>query len=868
MTAKPFRTTAALLAILGASLLPASASVVQADDAGWPFEIKTVHRPGTYFWCPGSAWDKANIDYNVERYHEAGIGTLHVVPIYGARGYEDKYIQYLSPKWLEMLDHLVRKARRVGMNVDMTTGTGWCFGGPGLDAKTADVVANYDRKAGKLTFSAKRMVKRAAPGGAGHMLNPYSPSAMRFYLERFSDALDRADLALPRAQYHDSFEYSGNWSEELPEAFKARHGYDLADHYEVLFGEKGDDKTRARLKCDYREVLGELHHAFIKIWVDWAHARGMITRDQAHGSPSNLIDTYAACDIPETEMFGAPDYPIPGFRRDPKMVRPGDSDPRICMLSASAAHIAHEPGRQLVSSESCTWLREHWHTALSQVKLQLDQFFLLGINHVFYHGSCYSPKEAPWPGWFFYASTKFDWRNAIWRDFPVLNAYVARCQSVLQAGGPDNDLLVYWPIYDYWMQPGGTALKMTVHGKEWMATQRIGHVADLLLKTGYAFDIISDRLLRGIAFRDGKLCAPGGRYRAIVVPACRYMPVATLRVLADLAEKGAVVMFENEIPKDVPGLARLDERRRQLAIERERLAKANAVVASDLSQALQKHGLPREAMADSGLKFIRRKVGDDRYYFIANQMAAAWDGWLALSRPCVSAVLLDPMTGHRGTLAVRQRAGQSQVYLQLAPGESRIVRLSPQSIAGPKWTYLQPKGEPIVVSGPWQVDFVEGEPKLPASYKLETLASWTEAPDEEAKRFAGTGRYQTTITLPAGAQADDWLLDLGDIRASARVRINGQDAGVIVALPHQLRVGRYLEPGKNALAIEVTNCSANRIRDLDRRGVDWKIMKDINIVTVHYRKIEPAKWPLEPSGLLGPVCLRAMTNVEPRSDAP
>jgi hypothetical protein len=203
----------------------------------------------------------------------------------------------------------------------------------------------------------------------------------------------------------------------------------------------------------------------------------MLTRNQAHGGPANLLDTYAVCDIPETEMFGAPEYPIPGFRRNPAMVRKGDSDQRICMLAASAAHIAHEPGRQWVSSESCTWLREHWHTALGHAKLQIDELFLCSVNHIFYHGSCYSPREAPWPGWFFYASTKFDWRNSFWRDFPILNAYVARCQSVLQAGRPDNDVLLYWPIHDYWMQPEGTKLQMTVHGKAWMDSQPIGRAA-------------------------------------------------------------------------------------------------------------------------------------------------------------------------------------------------------------------------------------------------------------------------------------------------------------------------------------------------------------------------------------------------------
>jgi hypothetical protein len=53
----------------------------------------------------------------------------------------------------------------------------------------------------------------------------------------------------------------------------------------------------------------------------------------------------------------------------------------------------------------------------------------------------------------------------------------------------------------------------------------------------------------------------------------------------------------------------------------------------------------------------------------------------------------------------------------------------------------------------------------------------------------------------------------------------------------------------------VTNLSANRIRDLELRKVDWKVMKDANIVNVNYRKFDPAQWSLEESGLLGPVKL-------------
>jgi len=85
------------------------------------------------------------------------------------------------------------------------------------------------------------------------------------------------------------------------------------------------------------------------------------------------------------------------------------------------------------------------------MKPEADALFLTGINHIFYHGNCYSPADAPWPGWVFYASTQFNTRNPLWRDFgDSINSYIARAQSLLQAGKHDNDLLVYWPLDDLW----------------------------------------------------------------------------------------------------------------------------------------------------------------------------------------------------------------------------------------------------------------------------------------------------------------------------------------------------------------------------------------------------------------------------------
>lgn len=235
------------------------------EPESWPFEIEVQHRPGTYWWCPGSAWDKEDIDWNLRKLKEGGISTVHIIPIYGAKGYEDHYIIYLSDEWVEKLQYILKKADSMGMQVDMTTGTGWCFGGPDLTKDHWAIKASMDRKTGKLKFESGRMVKRSAPGGEGHMLNPYSPGAVMSYLKRFDDALAECEL-LPRAQYHDSFEYGANWCPEMLDEFKKRRGYELRAHLKTLFGKDENADRASRIKYDYRLTVAELHREYIQTW--------------------------------------------------------------------------------------------------------------------------------------------------------------------------------------------------------------------------------------------------------------------------------------------------------------------------------------------------------------------------------------------------------------------------------------------------------------------------------------------------------------------------------------------------------------------------------------------------------------------------
>ena len=328
-----------------------------------------------------------------------------------------------------------------------------------------------------------------------------------------------------RSYFHDSFEYTGNGSAELFPYFRTHRGYDLADELPALAG-RGDTAHVARVQSDYRQTLDEmLRENFVERLTRWSHGRGALMREQAHGSPGNLLDLYAASDIPETEIFGVLGSP--------------DADPMINKFASSAAHVA---GKRLASAESFTWLDEHFTGTLAHMKVAADKMFLAGINHLVYHGTAFSPSAAAWPGWQFYASMEVNPRNAFWRDLPAFNRYVARVQSAMQEGVADADVLLYWPIWDNWHDVSRRRMDFRVHDPVWFNDKPFGKLARSLHQNGVNLDYVSDRqLASNVSVSGGRLRTAGGRWSAVVVPNAQRMPPETFARLLALARAGATV---------------------------------------------------------------------------------------------------------------------------------------------------------------------------------------------------------------------------------------------------------------------------------------------------------------------------------------
>ncbi|MBR1932596.1 MAG: glycosyl hydrolase family 2, partial [Prevotella sp.] len=599
---------------------------LSAGAQSWPTPT-TEAKAGARWWWLGSAVDKENLQWNIGEYAKHGIGALEITPLYGVQGNQANNIDFLSDKWFEMLRYTMEQGKRNGVEIDMATGTGWPFGGPWVPLKesackavfveksfTGNEVKDLDLSApekeaknafldkvmlyadgqatdvtsyvsdGKLNWKGKSTdqgkvvalyikygvmkVKRAAPGGEGLVIDHFDRKAVQNYLKHISDAFDRTHTPYPHTFFNDSYEVeAATWTPTLLKEFEARRGYKLEEHLPELIA------FEPKVLSDYRETLGDLLlENFTQQWTAWAHQHGAITRNQAHGSPANLIDCYAAVDIPEIEGFGLSDFGIKGLRTDPGKTRKNDSDYSMFKYAPSAAHVC---GKPYTSSETFTWLTEHFRTSLSQLKPDLDLMFCAGVNHMFFHGTCYSPKDDEWPGWKFYASIDMSPTNSIWRDAPYFMEYVERCQSFLQWGQPDNDFLVLLPVRDAWKKPAGKLLmQFSIHAMgKLMPEFREAILA--IDKAGFDCDYISERLLMQTSFQNGMLQTEAGtRYKGLIIPGSGEMPEAVKQHIEKLKQQGAHIIYgisEGEMMR----VAKPEEMKTKLGLKAIRRRNAN-----------------------------------------------------------------------------------------------------------------------------------------------------------------------------------------------------------------------------------------------------------------------------------------------------
>jgi hypothetical protein len=757
-----------------------------------PAEARVMVR----WWWFGPAVTKAGLEREMKLMKEGGFGGFEVQPVYPltlddpSRGLIN--LRYLSPEFLEMVRFTAETAKRLGLRMDMTLGSGWPFGGPHIPLELAAGRLRVERRPVEASTSAMALpglktgerlvaaflappeksplsperlsllpvvddgrpslllpaskesrsvllfiashtgqqVKRAAFGAEGLVHDHYNRAALAVHLKEVGEKLMEAGAGSIRAVFCDSLEVFGSdWTPALPEEFRRRRGYELTPHLPALLPEA--EGEAAAIRHDFGQTLTELvDEEFMAPLLEWSRNHKVLLRVQAYGIPPASLSSYRYVDLPEGEGAQWNGW----------------------TASRWAASAAHWLGRPVTHSETWTWIHSPVFRATPlDFKAEADQHFLQGINQLVGHGWPYSPEVVGRPGWRFYAAGVMNDHNPWWHVMPDLTACLARISFMLRQGEPANEVALYAPIHDAWAS--FTLGRVNL----FQATgERLGKsVIPRLLEAGYQFDLVDDRMITELArVEKGRLVVVARHgYPIVVLPGVERIPAATLRRLREFVRAGGILVATRRLPSRAPGFLNQEKETREVReLVRELFegAKAPAHFVADedkdLGAVLAKLRRPDVIFTPSsqGIGFIRRSSPAAEIYFLANttnRRVKATADFRVTER---QAEWWDPATGAIRQAEIARRGPTGTVIeLDLAPYESRLLVFpaAPTPGATPVEKRPTPILLPMDLSTNWEVTFEETGRKV----TMETLRSWTE--DPATRYYSGRATYRKTFKL-------------------------------------------------------------------------------------------------------------------------
>ncbi len=870
------------------------------------------------WWWFGPSVTHDELEREMRAMKAGGIGGFEVQPVYPlalddeAQGI--RTLPFLSDDFIDAVRFVADRAQALGLRMDLTLGSGWPFGGPGVPIAAASAKLRIERRdvppgtsdmrvpdigpgerllavflegpGTAATATSSRMalpgpdgvvrlpaslagphvvqffiasrtgmqVKRAAIGGEGFVLDHYDRDALAGYLRAVGDRLMTAFPSRPPfAVFCDSLEaYEGDWTSDLLEQFRQRRGYDLTTHLPALA--EGDALESADVRHDWGRTLTELvNERFLAPLHEWSARAGTRLRAQAYGIPPASLSGNALVDISEGE--GAQWTRLTASR-----------------WASSATHVF---GRQVASAETWTWLHSPaFRAGPLDMKAEADRHFLQGINQLVGHGWPYSPPGAGDPGWRFYAAGAFNDRNPWWIVMPDLMRYLQRVSYVLRQGEPVADVALYLPTSDAWAHftPGHVNLFEALR-------DRIGpDVLGTIGTAGFGLDLFDDEALAARGRVDGNRLLLGDlAYRLVIVPGVERMPPATMRTLALFARSGGIVLATRRLPARAPGLQATADEHAEVQNAAARLfqqAGPRGYIVPDeresLLDALLASTPPdvRFTPAAPEVGFVHRRLPFADIYFVANTANTAMRTEASFRQDRRSVEMWDPFTGAVSALQVSARGNHFvSIPLTLEPYASRVVVFTDRVLPLTAPVRVRALPAPIPLSDSWRIAF----PGEPPSAISGPLRSWSD--DVTRRFFSGVATYTRTVNLPAElVRAGVGVrLDFGEahpipaedltngmrawldtpVREAAVVWINGTRAGSVWCPPYALDVTGGLRAGDNDIRIDVANLAVNRMAG--------QPLPSYRLLNARYgTRFEPQdmdKVQPEPAGLLGDVRL-------------
>lgn len=222
-----------------------------------------------------------------------------------------------------------------------------------------------------------------------------------------------------------------------------------------------------------------------------------------------------------------------------------------------------------------------------------------------------------------------------------------------------------------------------------------------------------------------------------------------------------------------------------------------------------------------GVEWLHRKDGDADIYFIANRTDSVCQSLLTFNFEGRQPEIWHPEYVTIRDAEVWQVKGhQTQVSLHLNAHEALFVVFRKAThLAGPGLDIAAQRtiGE-VALPRAWSLTFPDGN-----ALTLDNLIPWNVSAIDDVKYFSGTATYRTTFRLKRVQNNVRYVLQLGEVRDMARIRVNGKECAHLWHAPFEADITDALQKGDNTLEIDVTNQWVNRMIGDEQQpdDVEW-----------------------------------------------
>jgi hypothetical protein len=679
----------------------------------------------------------------------------------------------------------------------------------------------------------------AAPEGRGletdKMSKKHIAEHFNAFLGQIIKRIPAADRKCFKVTVEDSYETGGqNWTDGLIEKFKTVYGYDPTPYIPVMNGKVvGSEDMSDRFLWDMRRFIAdEVAYQYVAGLRDVSHQNGLTT----------WLENYGHWGFPgEFLQYGGQSDEIGGeFWSEGEL---GNIENR------AASSCGHIYGKNKISAESFTCGGAAYSRYPAMMKQRGDRFFTEGINNTLLTVYIEQPYEDKVPGVNAGFSNEFNRKNTWFYDMDMFTAYIKRCNFMLRQGKYVADVAYFI---------GEDAPKMT-------------GVRDPELPLGYSFDYINGEILNDRAtVVNGRLTLPGGMsYKILVLPKLETMRPKLLQKIKLLISQGLVVL--GPAPNRSPSLQNYkgaDQEVQKLAAElwgningtsvkTNKFGKGLIIDGMDMQQALDLVNVIPDCKFSTAnhVLFIHRRIKDGEVYFISNQNNIDIDMDAAFRVHDKAPELWDAVTGRARDLSSYQQTAQvTTVPLKLVPYQSAFIVFRKNStksmITHEAINY--PEQKVITgVAGPWIVTFDTKRWGPAKPQVFDNLIDWTLSTNDSVKYYSGSALYHNTFKGFKAKKGQRIILDLGMVKAMAKVRLNGVAVGGVWTAPYQLDITNAVKAGINTVDIDVVNTWVNRlIGDLGVPKEQRKTWTNVIPYTTNS--------PLEASGLTGPVSIKTV----------